>query len=180
MAVAKNLKLSKGFTLVEMLFVILVLGIVINLGSNLLFTILRGATKVELEKEVKQNGDYAMNVMERMVRNARRVDSCGSGSLQIDNPDGGTTTFLCLYDEGAGKIASQSGAFPAQALTGKEVTVASGSDCTTSSLSFACTSLPQVPQTVDIFFTLWAGTAGGAPEQRAQVSFQTTVSLRTY
>ena len=58
-------KTETGFTLVEILVVIGLLAIVVALGSNMFFTTLRGSTKSKTLTIVKQNGDYALSVMER-------------------------------------------------------------------------------------------------------------------
>jgi len=78
-----------GFTLIEILMVVFLLGIIVVIGSNLFFSILKGASKAEITKEVKQNGDYAMNVMERHLRNANSIESCGEAV--------GAPEYVCWY-----------------------------------------------------------------------------------
>jgi len=163
---------SGGFTLIEILVVVFLLGIVVVIGSSLFFSILKGASKAEIEKEVKQNGDYAMSVMERMIRNAQKIDECASGnSITITSQDGNQTEFKCLFEDGVGKIASGSGR-----LTGKNVTL--GTSCP-GSLVFTC-DLSKTPPVVNISFDLSQKETTARPEEKAQIHFQTTVSLRTY
>lgn len=166
------MKKEKGFTLIEILMVVFLLGIVVVIGSNLFFSILKGASKAEVEKEVKQNGDYAMNVMERMIRNAQNCSEA-SGILTITNPDGNWTEFKCILQDEVTKIASSSASGTGN-LTGKNVTL--GNPC---SLSFSCNST-KTPPVVSISFDLSQKGTTTRPEEKAQIHFQTTVGLRTY
>lgn len=153
---------QKGFTLIEVLVVIFLLGVVMAIGVNLFFSILKGGSKAEIVKEVKQNGDYAISVMERMTRNAQSASCSDSSSVTIKNPDGWTTTFVCED----GRIASNSGTY----LTSESVTA---TGCT-----FSCGGT--TPEVVTISFTLSQKGTPVRVEERATANFQTKVSLRTY
>lgn len=155
----------QGFTLVEMLVVVGLMILVGGMAVGLFFQTLKGASKTEILKEVKQNGDYALGVMERMIRNAQEIQTCSAAAIKIKNPDGNTTEFSL---SGSGnQIASNSGK-----LTGSNV-AASG-------LSFICNSTV-TPPVVEISFTIsQTGSPTRPEEEKAQVSFKTTVSLRTY
>jgi len=178
--VSKKLKIEPkvGFTLIEVLMIVLLLGVVLAVGSNLFFSILKGGSKAEILKEVKQNGDYAIAVMERMTRNASEAVCCFDlscldqrtgeevGYLQITNSDRRTTTFFLESSEEVLKIASNSGVY----LTSKNVNASSG--------GFVCEG--ETPEVITISFTL---SQKGTPlrvEEKATQNFQTTVSLRTY
>lgn len=174
-------KKQKGFTLVELLVAIGILGVVGGIATIILFTTLRSASKSDIMREVKQNGDYAISVMERMVRNAQGVETvdnsscsttgnCGAGTcMKIKNPDGRTTNFLKENVGDVFKIASNSGTY----LTSNKVTVVGD-------LNFTCTRTPGKPDVVSINFTLSQPGTPTRPEERASINFQTTVSLRTY
>lgn len=171
------MKKNNGFTLIETLVVIFLMGIILVGGGGLFFNIMKGASKAEVEKEVKQNGNYAMAIMERMIKNSREVTVCPSSndSLTIKNIDGGLTTFL----GDNGKIASFSGTSTLY-LTGDNVAV--------SSLSFVCIYEPtgiidlKNIRRVEIGFTLKpkGGTPEAPPETYAEIDFQTSVSLRNF
>lgn len=151
---------KNGFTLIEILVVIGIFGILAFIGSNMFFTILKSSAKTRVLAEVKQNGNYALSVMERMVRNARNAE-CVSGGVLITNPDRDTTNFFC---DGA-KIASNSGVY----LTSDKV---SASNC-----NFSCQET--TPEVVTISFTL-SQAVGVRVEEIAEIEFRSTVSLRTY
>lgn len=149
-------KQEAGYTLIETLVVVFILGLVLVVGGNLFFSILKGGAKSEAVKEIKQNGDYALAVIERMTRNAKSA-SCGGGALAISNFDGSNTSFSCLSN----RVASGSAY-----LTSTNVVA--------SSCSFTCSGAN--PQLVTISFTLGPAETGATTAQ----TFQTKVSLRTY
>lgn len=159
------MKKKQGFTLIEVLMIVFIMGIVAVIGGNMLFSIMKGTSKAEITKEVKQNGDYAIGVMERMIRNAQNCKS--NGGVTIKNPDGKFTNFFCETVAGATRIASNSGVF----LTSDNVTA---SNCI-----FSCDAT-KTPPIVNISFDLSQKGTDLRPEEKAQVRFQRTVSLRTY
>lgn len=160
------MKMKKGFTLIEIIVVVGILGIVTVMGTNLFFSILRGSTKTKILQLVKQNGDYAITVMGRMIRNARSVSGGGS-SITILNSDGMTTIFSC----GENRIASNGAS-----LVSSEVKV---EDC---SAVFTVTpgEAGIKPAVVKINFNLSQAAVATRLEEQASVNFQTTVSSRNY
>ena len=78
---------GQGFTLIEIIVVVSILGMVAFFGSNMLFTILKGSLKTKVMSEVKQDGSFAISTMERMIRNAKELVSCDTTILKIINPD---------------------------------------------------------------------------------------------
>lgn len=172
----KNIKASRptsGFTLIEMLMVVFLFGLVMTLSGALFSAVLKGSGKSEVTKEVKQTGDYAMNVMERMIRNAKTV-SCPAGdatTITITDQKELPTIFNCITPTGLTitSIASNSAR-----LTGDNVTV--GSPCT---LVFTCDTSSSISK-VTISFTLSQKEVSSRPEDQARVTFQQTIGLRTY
>ena len=174
------MKRTNGFTLIETLVVIFLMGIILVGGGGLFFNIMKGASKVEVGKEIKQNGDYAMAIMERMIKNSRGVTVCPSSndSLTIKNIDNGLTTFFLEDLEDNDKIASSGGTI--LYLTGDNVTV--------SSLTFICihepptSLLPEDIRRVEISFSLIpkGSSPEAPPETYAEINFQTSVSLRNF
>lgn len=172
-----------GFTLIELLVAV---GIIAGLGTVLaqsLFTTTRTNTKVEKLTDVKQNGEYAVAVLERMIRNARSLTaSCTSGGTQatpsaaVVSPDGRTTTFGCALVGSVTRIASVSST-GTEYLTSGAVTIG-GTSCDTDTLNFYCTSISQVPRTLKVTFQL---SQKGTPVdqfEKASTTFQTTIGLR--
>ncbi|TSC54476.1 MAG: Uncharacterized protein LiPW31_78 [Microgenomates group bacterium LiPW_31] len=168
---------KSGFTLIEIIVVVGILGIIMVMGSNLFFSILRGSTKTKILQLVKQNGDYAISVMGRMIRNARSVSGSGS-AITIINPDGNTTTFNCCGTSPNFLIASESGSLSCEnaRLTNDEVKV---DDCS-NVFSIIAGEVGARPDVVTINFTLSQAGATTRLEEQASINFQTTISLRNY
>lgn len=176
--------MQRGFTLIELIVAMAIisgLGIVI---AQAFFTTTRSNTKVERLTDVKQNGDYALAVLERLIRNARTLTaSCTSGgtqatpSIAIVNPDGLTTTFQCVLDGSVTRVASVS-SVGTEYLTGSSVTLG-GTSCDTDTLNFYCTSQAQIARSVKVTFQL---SQKGTPTdqfEKASTAFQTSVGLRS-
>ncbi len=175
--------MKKGFTLLELLISVTIIAGLSLLIAQSFFTTTRSNTKTEIIKDVKQNGDVGLGLMVNMIRASTQVGSlCAasgttSSSLAIKNPDGGTTTFGCVFDSGVSRIASSSAAI--DYLTSTNVTLG-GSACADAamSLQFTCTSAASGGTTVKITFSL---SQKGTPVnlfEKGQASFQTTVGLR--
>jgi type II secretory pathway pseudopilin PulG len=179
-----------GFTLLETLISIGVVGAIGILITQVFFATARTNTKTELLKDVKQNGEYAMSVMSRMIRNSIYIEStCSStgdptlSSLDVRNSDGNITTFGCVLDASASvlRVASTSATNPSNPdyLTSKNVTIG-GLSCNDASttLTFACTSYPDQPPKITINLKM---SQKGTPVdqfEKASILFQTTVSPR--
>lgn len=161
-----------------------VIGILI---TQVFFTTTRSNTKTEILKEAKQNGEYALGQMVRMIRNAQSISStCSAGgttlsSLVIVNPNNDTTTFGCILDatENVTRIASVSGTGNTQYLTSSETTVG-GTSCADpeNSLSFFCTKNPDEPASISIQFTLQKAGIQLDQSENPTAQFKTTVTGR--
>lgn len=176
---------SAGFSLIEILVVIGVLAIAVVIGTNLFFTTFRSSTKTKTLTMVKQNGDYALSVMERLIRDSEEViantetpsKTCelGMNKIKVKRIDGSEIEFECL-DEGiaTGYIASTSAVRRAR-LISEEVKLDSCSfDCSQKDLN------PFNPQSVVINFTLSQAGEVVRFEEQASVDFQTAVTTRNY
>ncbi len=135
-------KLKAGFTLIEMVVVVTILGIVAVIASGFLLTSMVASSKAEITKEVRQNGAYALSVMEGLVINSRSV-GCGVSSpgpgISVTDLDGNVTVLAC--DTANQRIASN-----AALLTANNVVV---SNC-----SFQCSQETGKPPQVTIKFTV--------------------------
>jgi prepilin-type N-terminal cleavage/methylation domain-containing protein len=181
------MKKQKGFTLIEIIMVVFIFGIIIAVGGNLFFSILKGASKVEIGKDAKQSGDYALGIMERTIRNAQEIKTNSDGQIctsnmkkiKLQNMDNTVTEFYCEANSGVAKIASKSGTLTTQYLSGNNITLASTNNCTDSTLIFNCDATNSPPRVVISFTLIQKGTTAKAEEQ-ASVTFNTTVFPRIY
>jgi len=137
--------------MIEILVVIGILSVIAVIGANMFFTAFRSSTKTKILSTVKQNGDYALSVMERTLRDSQEVIAntetpsriCESEmkKIKVKKLDGSEIEFSC--EQGLnGAIASNSAV-----LTSNEVKVDSCYfDCSTQGDFY--------PQNVVIRFTL--------------------------
>lgn len=164
------MKKNTGFTLVEIVVCVALLSIVVTLITQVLFTTTHVNTKTKILTDIKQNGNFAIDIISRMVRSANSIQ-CNPGPppvALITNPDGNVTTITCISDGNVMRISSES-AHQAY-LTPATVTC--------SSLAFSCQPAAGIQTTLTVSFTLQqAGVAGSAYEANSS-SFQSTVSLR--
>lgn len=182
--------INTGFTLVELLIVVALVGIVGTITTQVFIMGIHSQSKTEMIKEIKQNGDFTLSVMEGMIRNALDVgmdtNQCGVNSKQLTilNQDGYTTMFDCTNDL---SISSVSGIFvsiPNPSPTGIPLTN-SKVKVPSSSCNFllVCPSQSLSPKYVFITFTVNQADVPGVtpnPLNRATIDYQSTVSLRNY
>lgn len=167
---------NDGFTLLEMMVTIAIIALLSVVFSQIFISTLRSNTKTEILKEVKQNGNLALESMTRMIQNATRVTCPSSQTLSIQNPDGNTTTLACAEDSTTTRIASSS-ASETVYLSSTLVSLGS-SVCSSSTLLFTCDLVSGLPSRISIAFRLsQAGLATAEFEQSGE-DFQTTVLMR--
>ena len=164
----KNTK-SKGFTLVEMAVAVGIMGMMSIAAVALFLSTIRGGGKVTVGTEVKQNGQFALNSMEQLIRNSLAVESCTNSGVVLTARDGQSLTFSCVNTGPAGYIASNSAR-----LTSANVAV--------TACGFACSTDPtgQRSTLVTIGFTIQQADAAAEEEGTAVADFSTSVSLRQY
>lgn len=171
--------MNKGLTFIELLVVVTLMGVIGAIVTQIFVLGLRSQVKTEIFKEVKQNGDYVVSVIEGMVRNAANISQiqCNENSdkLTIIGQDGLSTTFDCSE----GTFASISGELEAvptvsYSITSSKVTA---QDC---NFRVVCPTPPLSPKYVFVSFNISQSGEGLKPESRASFEYQTTISLRTY
>ncbi len=160
---------NAGYTLIELVVVAAIMGVIAVVASGLFLTSLSGGGKSAGLNEVRTNGDYAITQMERMIRNAVRVDgTCVADmtSLTILNRDGGTTVFDTVDD----RVASNSGYL-----------TSGGLQVVGSAIDFDCVvGTGSSPTTVSIGFVLGKVNELTNKHEEVEVEFETSVQLRTY
>lgn len=164
----------QGFTLLETLVVISVVGIIAAWGMGFLASVLRGGAKTSIVSEIKQNGNHALNIISFYIRNAISIENCTTTSLSLRQLDTSLVTFSLLPTDGLNfnnRLASNS-----SSLTNGDIK----NGVEVSSLSFSCNTTVS-PNLVTVDFTLTqARLAPARFEYQASERFNTTVGLRTY
>jgi prepilin-type N-terminal cleavage/methylation domain-containing protein len=164
MAVGRN----KGFTLIELMVSISILGILAVTATTIFFRTFRGSGKTETLVTVEQSGTYLLSIMERFIKGALQVTAVGDGncpgsgeSLSLVNADGGETVFALSE----GSITSNSAKI-------------SPSEVTISDLLFDCTRTSGAPDKIAVSFDLtYTNQAEGAESDQ---TFTSTYVLRNF
>lgn len=176
----KQKPLSKAFTFIELIIVIGVIGISLPVIFGLFFITLQQQSKIFILQEVKRNGDYALNSMQstikqyaKKVTNSSYEEFCSSSNQsQIFLVDKYGSRFTYLLHNN--KIASQSSTFPGTwYLTTDKVKV--------DNLIFRCSQTnPFSPPVISIFFTVSQRGMPARYEEKASMSYQTKIKLKSY
>ena len=175
---------ESGFTLIEIIVMVAILGVLGVTISNIFITSLRSSIKSQRISELKEKGNSALSVMERMIREAKSIDSdctaVGSvlGYIDITYKDDLQTRFFC----GENAIASSSASIP-----GFGVYLIGDDDAPDINIIgctnfITCTIGPGGIPEVEIKFTLEQGgkESGEESYDKTRIDFETKVIPRNY
>jgi len=127
--------------------------------------------------EVKQNGDYALGVMERKIRNAKSVTGDGDSiTIESINTSEEDITIICSADEEERSFFTLMEGESFSNLVNDQVQV----EACDSVFSVSPGEVDVSPTTVDIAFTLSQYPSASREEEEVSVDFETSVSLRNY
>lgn len=172
------MKKNAGFTLVEIMVGVVILGIVTLIINSILISVFKGTRKTEIVREVKQNGDYALTVMEVKIRQAKWIasvcDTGGSTSLKIQNIDGTFTNFATSGTQVLQENFETDGItlIDSANLTSSDLTIAS-------TLIFICDVQPGKDTKITINFTL-RPTVTGAQDTQSTQNFSSVFYMQNY
>lgn len=172
--ITKNLP---GFTLLEILVVMAILGILIGVASSVFISVLRSQNKTQVINEVRQNADLVINLIERDVRDASNLSPPSGNTLTITR-DSGDIIWTCV-PEGAnnnGHFTRDIGSGP-ETVTNDDTLRGVSVDCTggvfdvTGSTSFIVRVRFSMNQGVD---------APTRNDFNINLPFETTVGTRSF
>lgn len=156
---------KKGFTLIEMLVVISLIGLIAVTASGFLIVSLMSSAKANVTKEIRQTGNYALSVMEGLILTSTSVGCTSPNYVHVKDINGNLATFEC---RDGGSISSSSATITTPVnLISTNVTV--------SGCNFNCSTQPGLPTKVHLEYTLNKGDANSRPSERASVTFETEV-----
>lgn len=181
----------RGYTLVEMLAVIVVFSMIGGIIAAIFASSLRGSNKANVTNEVRQNGNYALTQMSRMITYAKSFDGVSTDGvsyetdcytepvlentptptpseyhyLKITGFDGGQITFTCLSNP--------------DEISSNAATMINENAVSVDSCKFTCEQLNIIqPPTIKINFSLSQKNEEALFESRASVSFETSATMR--
>lgn len=182
------MKSSKpGFTLVELLVVVTLVGIIGVMTTQVFILGFRSQGKSEIGKEVKQNGDYALSLVEAMIRNAADISqnqcNINSNKLTIVNPDGYSTIFDCSSGTNIASVSAVPITTPIPTPTGLPLT-STKVKVENCNFRVVCPTPPLSPKYVFVNFTVKQADIldqpTPLPENTASLEYQSTISLGKY
>jgi len=156
--------MKNGFSLVELLVALGILGGVLAAVNGIFFMVIKSGQKADVYIRLKENGQYALNFMSYKIRDADSILSAcpGTGaSIRIREHSAGTLTFSLA----GGRLS----------VAAPAVNYLTSSEFTAQNLVFNCAAPLNAPKRVTISFTL-----SRPPPATETQTFQTTVSLRNY
>ena len=170
--------MKKGFTLLELLAVVGILGFVLIAVTQLLGSTLAGSGKSNSLQIVKQNGQFALSTMSRLVRLAKSVTPCSGSNLQFVVSENNIDVIYIFQidnfqiDNQRLKKTRDAGTPVESFVTDNQVQVT----------DFTCnftSGFAGTPAVVDLSLTI---SKSGLSVENSVVSttFNTSVSLRTY
>lgn len=164
----------QGFSLIEMLIVLFVFTILAVVATQTLTLSLRGSRKSESVSNNRENIQYAVSVIDRLLRNARDI-TCTTPSPAATNrvnyvDEYGNSAYFSCETVGADTfIASNSST---ARLTSDSVKI------TNCNAVFSCTNGVGVPDSIDIRVKGTDSNVSGA--EGSQVDISTKILLRNY
>ncbi len=189
-----NWKFKGGFTLIEFIVVLGILGFVVTSTVLFLNSVLRGANQTNITQEVKQNGQAVLDSLDKQIRGAVGVVGVEGGpvdytAIVLTRPNDDPLYIKCFTDGASGvknnRIATAVSATgtPSYVSISNDNTVI-GVNITGCKFNIVSASVSQgatVPAVVAVSFTANQGLdAPYRQDYAASAPFQTTISLRTY
>jgi type II secretory pathway pseudopilin PulG len=189
----KHYKLSKGFTLVEILASVIVLFAVGSIIAGIISSSLRGANKTNTIENLRQNGNYALNQISKDIQYAQSFDGETTG---FSNNNGETYSIFCPVSPGPTPVPflTTYKLISIQSANGirkyfcdsRELLVDGNSlidlsqikilDCSFTCIQSKSTDVP----IIKIKFELAPSNTNGLVENSGSIVFETSVTLRNY
>lgn len=177
-------KQKVGFTLVEIMIVIAAVSIALPVVFGLFFVTIQSRTRVAKLQATKQNGDYALNVIQSLVRKYARATYSDSGFVTpVCNTTGSSASDPIYFSDAynnwftfnltAGKIASESSITGSSDLTSDAVAISGFSIGCDSTSSFS-------PPIITVQFKVSQAETSSRQEEKAELNYQTKIKLRSY
>lgn len=191
---------EKGYTLVELLAVIFILVAIGGVVMSIITSSLRGSNRSTNVNNIREEGDFAVTQMSKMVRFAKSFDGVSIDNinyvkdctvtipptptpvppvthykyLKITSFDGGSTIFSC-------EQKNNSKNKPINTITSNSASLidVENTQLDVDSCYFICNQDTVIsPQTINIYFTLSKITNSTFSENKVNIPFTTSVTVR--
>ena len=91
-----KVKIKKGFTLVEVLIVMVILGVVLTAGTGVFLSTISTSNKTQTQNTVKEAGRNASELITRRIQAARSLDLVSSTQVTVVDGDGISSLLNCV------------------------------------------------------------------------------------
>jgi prepilin-type N-terminal cleavage/methylation domain-containing protein len=172
-SLSDNSSSRKGFTLIEMLTAISILGVIGAICAGVITVTLRTTKKSDLIEVARQESDTALTQMVRTIRYAQSLSINGQTSCVP------TATAPTISVIAVGTHAQTTYSCNAGTIQSNGVSIFNTTALTVTSCSFACEQ-PTLndPPTITIQYTLTQASAGIFAETSFSLPFQSSVTMR--
>lgn len=166
------MKNQKGFTLIEMLVVIAIITIIGTISTQIILSLIRSNNKTNIQNEVRQNGAFVIDYLERDIRSASSVVVPSATLLQLTQPDGTVIDYVCAIGS-----SNSNGDITREGQSLVNIDASTGVKINSCAFTTQNSSPPLV--TIDIVITQPYQSPNRSDLTVSQ-TFHTSVSLRTY
>ncbi|MCL4354625.1 type II secretion system GspH family protein [Patescibacteria group bacterium] len=189
--IKKIKNLQRGYTLIELLAVMVVMTAVGIIVSAILVSSLRGTTKTTVLNNIRQSGSYPIIQMSKMIEFSKSFDGVSTDGLSYITDCtiaavGATTPTPTPKQYQFVKISTFDNSTIIFSCEGNPLTIASNGaslinteQVKVNSCSFSCTqNYVTQPPTIGIHFSLSKNVTSNFSEQDVTIPFDTTISVR--
>ncbi|OGD86188.1 hypothetical protein A2Z23_03165 [Candidatus Curtissbacteria bacterium RBG_16_39_7] len=182
----QKLTSNQGFTLIELLVVIVIFAILGVVGTDLFSSVIRGTNKANVISEVKQNGQLAMDMIERNIREAR---DASNPIIPTPSPHPNTTVLDLIMTVGTvrfqfipeGSTTNGQIYMNGEPITSTDPVTGVNVESASFVINEPPASSPSSPKTVTVTLNLEQGVSASTRKDfTADVTLSTDVSLRSY
>ena len=147
---AKAVMAGRGFTLIEIVVVVAVMGLLLVAILNVITATFKSQNLTKSNTKIMTNGNWILSELKKNVLNSRSITCISSAEIDLTSSNNELTRIICANNGGKLQISSNS----AQ-LTSNEINVISCANFVT------CTTLPSLEiGSVQFNFRIGATTAG--------------------
>lgn len=100
------MKKQQGFTLIEMIIVVVLLAVTVGMTSDILMTLIRSNTKTQVLNEIEQQANFVSLKIEKELRDAISVKSDFPNTLSFTTRDGTQVTYTCDDNAEGGTVGN--------------------------------------------------------------------------
>jgi len=183
---------ANGFTLIETIVVVAVIGLTLPVLFAIIFTLMRQQIKIYRLSQIKRGGDYLINIMENTIKD-KAITIYKSAVLDDSNivckdalSSYSSTSNLYFLDKNEqlfgyklniNKVASASANPDVDLISGKIIVSGFSIGCSRNTIY----SPPSVLLDFDVCFNTGAGVCTSTrPEEITSMHYQTRIKLRNY